>query len=166
MSDHDETPPKPTLPRWFFSAAGVFGSIVIMMAVLGIAYYTSQPKVAVDADVAANRKKMLADVQAAQSDLYNNYSVVDKDKNIFRIPVKEAMAVEAAKLDAATRGLPEAPARLSLAASPAGFTPPAPVPPAATAPAASTAAPVGSATPAGTAAKAAASAAGSAAPAK
>ena len=148
MSDHDDTPPKPTLPRWIFSAAGVFGSIVIMMAVLGIAYYTSRPKEVVDADVVANRKKILADVQAAQADLYNNYSVVDKDKNLYRIPVKDAMALAAAKLDAATSGLPEAPARLSLAASPAGFTPPAPLPPAATAPAAGTAAPAGSAAPA------------------
>jgi len=139
MSDHDETPSKVTLPRWFFSAAGVFGSIVIIMVVLAVAYNFSRPVATVDADIVAQRKKTLADVQATQSDLYNNYSWVDQKKNIVRIPVAEAVKLEAAKLDAATRGEPEPPARLSLAASPAGFTPPAPPPPAATAPAAGTA---------------------------
>jgi hypothetical protein len=138
MSDHDETPSKVTLPRWFFSAAGVVGSIVIIMVVLAVAYNFSRPKVTVDADIVAQRLKTLADVKAAQADLYDNYSVVDPKKKIVRIPVAEAVKIEAAKLDAATRGEPEPPARLSLAASPAGFTPPAPPPPAATAPAAAT----------------------------
>ncbi len=139
MSDHDETPSKVTLPRWFFSAAGVVGSIVIIMVVLAVAYNFSRPKVTVDADIAAQRLKTLADVKAAQADLYDNYSVVDLKKGIVRIPVAEAVKIEAAKLDAATRGEPEPPVRLSLAASPAGFTPPAPLPPPAPAPAAGTA---------------------------
>ena len=145
MSDHDETAPKVTLPRWFFSALGVAGSLVIIMAVLGIAYKVSRPAQTVDADIVAQRKKTLADVQAAQTDLYNNSSWVNQQKGIARIPVAEAMKIEAAKLDAATRGEPEPPARLTLAASPAGFTPPAPPPPVATTPAAAPASTSGTA---------------------
>jgi hypothetical protein len=145
MSDHDETPSKITLPRWFFSAAGVLGSIVIIMVVLAVAYNVSRPTETVDADIVAQRRKVLADVQAAQADLYNNYSWVDQKKGVVRIPVAEAVKIEAAKLDTLTRGEPEPPARLSLAASPAGFTPPAPPPPASTAPAAP---PAGTAAPA------------------
>ena len=146
MSDHDETPSKITLPRWFFSAAGVLGSIVIIMVVLAVAYNVSRPTETVDADIVAQRRKVLADVQAAQADLYNNYSWVDQKKGVVRIPVAEAVKIEAAKLDTLTRGEPEPPARLSLAASPAGFTPPAPPPPASTAPAAPP--PAGTAAPA------------------
>jgi hypothetical protein len=145
MSDHAETPSKITLPRWFFSAAGVLGSIVIIMVVLAVAYNVSRPTETVDADIVAQRRKVLADVQAAQADLYNNYSWVDQKKGVVRIPVAEAVKIEAAKLDTLTRGEPEPPARLSLAASPAGFTPPAPPPPASTAPAAP---PAGTAAPA------------------
>jgi hypothetical protein len=144
MSNHDETPSKVTLPRWVFSALGVAGSIVIIMVVLGVAYKISRPEAPVDADIVAQRKKTLADVQAQQSELYNNYSWVDQTKKIVRIPVAEAMKLEAAKLDAATHDQPEPPARMTLAASPAGFTPPAPPPPASTAPAAGTAAPAAS----------------------
>ena len=67
MSDHVETPSKVTLPRWFFSAAGVFGSIVIIMVVLAVAYSFSRPQQTVDADIAAQRLKTLTDVKAAQS---------------------------------------------------------------------------------------------------
>ncbi|HTB63865.1 MAG TPA: hypothetical protein VK737_09770 [Opitutales bacterium] len=141
MSNHDETPSKVTLPRWFFSALGVAGSIVIIMVVLGVAYKISRPVTPVDADIVAQRKKTLADVTAAESSLYNNYAWANQTAKIVRIPVPEAMKIEAAKLDAATHDQPEPPARMSLAASPAGFTPPAPPPPASTAPAAGTAAP-------------------------
>jgi len=129
MSNHDETPSAPSLPRWFLSAAGVVGSIVIIMVVLGVAYWSSQPTQAVDQDIVAERARNLSDVQAKQADLYNNYSWVDQKKGIVRIPVKDAMGLLTAKLDQATRNQPEAPARLTLAASPAGFTPPAPAAP-------------------------------------
>jgi hypothetical protein len=127
MSNHDATPSAPTLPSWFMSAAGVLGSIVIIMAVLGVAYWSSRPTQAVDQDIVAERLRNLSDVQAKQTDLYNNYSWVDQKKGIVRIPVTDAMGLLAAQLDQATRDKPEAPARMTLAASPAGFTPPAPV---------------------------------------
>ncbi len=152
MSDHAETPSKLTLPSWFVSAAGALGSIVIMVAVLGIAYYSSHPSAAVDANVVAKRKQVLADVQAKQNDLYYNYSVVDQKAKVVRLPVDVAFKLEAAKLDAQTKDQPEPPARLSLAASPAGFVPPPP--PVTTAPAAPAAA-AGSAAASGSAAPAA-----------
>lgn len=152
MSNHDETPSKLTLPSWFFSVAGVTGSIVIMVAVLGIAYYSSRSTAPVDAAIMAARKKTLADVQAQQADLYNNYSWANQTNKVVRIPVARAMEIEAAKLDAATKDQPAAPARLSLAASPNGIVPPPPpvttAPPATTAPAAGAAAASGSAAPA------------------
>jgi hypothetical protein len=154
MSDHDNTTPAPTLPSWILSAAGVAGSIVIIMAVLGVAYWSSRPTQTVDQEIVAERLANLSDVQAKQADLYNNYTWVDQKKGIVRIPVKDAMGLIAAQLDQATRDKPEAPARMSLAASPAGFTPPAP--PAPAAPAAAPAA--NSSTPAPASAPAAASA--------
>jgi hypothetical protein len=127
MSEHADTPPsKPFFPNWILSVVGVAGSIAVIIAVLGVAYYSSHPTEAVDADIVADRVKKLADVRAAQADLYYNYSWVDQTKQVVRIPVDVAMGLEAARLDAATRDKPEPPARLSLAASPAGFTPPAP----------------------------------------
>jgi len=126
MSNHDEPTSAPSLPRWFLSAAGVVGSIVIIMAVLGVAYWSSRPTQTVDQDIVAERARNLSDVQSKQADLYNNYSWTDQKKGIVRIPVKDAMALLAAQLDQSTRNKPEAPARLTLAASPAGFTPPAP----------------------------------------
>mgnify|MGYP001556284011 CR=1 FL=1 len=135
MSDHDETPSKFTLPSWFFSMVGVAGSIVIMAAVLGVAYYSSRPTTAVDAAVVAKREQTLAKVQADQNNLYNNYSLVPGKKGVVRIPVDVAMAIEAAKLDAETKNEPPAPARMTVAASPNGFVPPPA--PAAAAPAAS-----------------------------
>ncbi len=143
MSNHDETPSKLTLPSWFFSVVGVTGSIVIMVAVLGIAYYSSRTTEPVDASIMATRKKTLAEVQAQQADLYNNYSWADQPKKVVRIPVAHAVELEAAKLDAATKSQPAAPARLSLAASPNGFVPPPP--PVTTAPPATSAAATGSA---------------------
>jgi len=157
MSDHDETPSKFSLPSWFFSVVGVAGSIVIMVAVLGIAYYSSRPASEVDAAIVAKRKKTLADVQAQQADLYNNYSWANQAKHIVRIPVAKAVEIMAAKLDAATKDEPPAPPRLSLAASPDGFVPPPPPVVPTAAPAVGTATPVGpapaaaSATPAATA---------------
>ena len=149
MSEPHDTPPAFTLPSWFLSAAGVVGSIVIIMVVLAVAYWSSQPTQTVDQEIVAERAQNLSDVQAKQADLYNNYSWVDQKKGIVRIPVKDAMGLVAAKFDQATRGQPEAPARMTLAASPAGFTPPAPAaatatvaapaPPAASAPAAASA---------------------------
>jgi hypothetical protein len=130
MSNHDDTRPAPSLPNWLFSAAGVAGSIVIIMAVLGVAYWSSQPTQAIDQEIVAERARNLSEVRSKQDDLYNNYSWVDQKKNIVRIPVKEAMGLLVAQLDQATRNQPEAPARLTLAASPAGFTPPAPAAPA------------------------------------
>jgi hypothetical protein len=127
MSNHDETPSGPSLPCWFLSAAGVVGSIVIIMAVLGVAYWSSQPTQTVDQSIVADRQQNLAEVQSKQADLYNNYSWVDQKKGVVRIPVKDAMGLMAAQLDEATRSKPEAPARMTLAASPAGFTPPAPM---------------------------------------
>jgi hypothetical protein len=150
MSDHEETPSKFTLPSWFFSMVGVAGSIVIMAVVLGIAYHTSNPSTEPDAAVVAKRQKVLADVQAAQNQLYYNYSWVDQKNGTVRIPVDQAMQIEGAKLDAETKNEPAAPARMSLAASPNGFVPPPPpvatAAPAATAPAAASA-PAATATP-------------------
>ncbi len=141
MSDPVETPAKFSLPSWFLSVLGVVGSIVIMAGVLAIAYYASRPSQEVDANVVAKRKKALADLQAQQADLYYGYSWADQKNKVVRIPVPQAVEIEAAKLGAATKDQPAPPARLSLAASPAGFVPPPP--PVATAPAAA-AAPAGS----------------------
>jgi pyridoxine/pyridoxamine 5'-phosphate oxidase len=156
MSDHEPTSPAPTLPNWILSAAGVVGSIVIIMAVLAVAYWSSRPAQTVDQEIVAERTANLSDVQAKQADLYNNYSWVDQKKGIIRIPVKDAMGLIAAQLDQATRDKPAAPARMTLAASPAGFTPPAP--PAPAAPAAASAPAANSSTPAPASAPAAASA--------
>jgi len=138
MSKHDDSPAAPSLPSWFLSAAGVAGSIVIIMAVLGVAYWSSRPTQSVDQSIVAERAQNLSDVQAKQADLYNNYSWVDQKKGVVRIPVKEAMGLIAAQLDEATRSKPEVPARMTLAASPDGFTPPAPLAPVAAPAAAST----------------------------
>ena len=148
MSNHDDTSSAPSLPRWFLSAAGVFGSIVLIMAVLGVAYWSSRPTQAVDQEIVAARAQNLSDVQAKQADLYNNYSWADQKKGIVRIPVKEAMGLIAAQLDESTRNKPEAPARMTLAASPDGFTPPAPFVAPAPAPAAASVPAATSSTPA------------------
>jgi len=58
--------------------------------------------------------------------------------------VKEAMGLIAAQLDESTRNKPEAPARMTLAASPDGFTPPAPFVAPAPAPAAASSTPAAS----------------------
>jgi hypothetical protein len=102
----------------------------------------------VDQEIVAERAANLADVQAKQADLYNNYTWVDQKKGIVRIPVKDAMGLMAAQLDQATRDKQEAPARMTLAASPAGFTPPAPPAPAASAPAANSFTPAPASAPA------------------
>lgn len=144
MSDPAESSAKFSLPSWFFSVLGVAGSIVLMAGVLAIAYSASRPSQEVDANVVAKRKKDLADVQAKQAELYYGYSRPDpQNSKLVRIPVPQAMEIEAAKLGAETKDQPAPPARLSLAASPAGFVPPPP--PVATAPAAGSAAPAASA---------------------
>jgi len=132
MSDHAASP-APAFGNWALSVAGVLGSLVIVVAVLGVSYLNTRPKAAVDAQIVADRQQKLADVQAKETQLYNNYSWVDQTKGIVRIPVPEAMRLTAIQLGQATKGKPSAPARLSLAASPAAMTPPPP-PPSAPAP--------------------------------
>jgi len=157
MSDtHEETPPPPTFPNWLLSVLGIAGSIIVLMVVLAVSYYNSRPTQTVDANIAATRKQLLSQTLAAENDLYSNYSWVDQKKNIVRIPVAEAMKKMAARLDKETSGKPEPPARLSLEASQAGFTPvPPPTTtstaapaPAGTAPAAAGAAPAAGGAPA------------------
>ncbi|MGA2052492.1 MAG: hypothetical protein ABSH19_04190 [Opitutales bacterium] len=134
------TRPATTFANWALSVAGVLGSLVIVAAVLAVSYYNTRPSEGVNADAVAERTQKLAEVRAKETQLYNNYSWVDQSKGIVRIPVPEAMRLELIKLDEETKGEPAAPARLSLAASPAAFTPlPLPValvpPPPASAPA-------------------------------
>jgi hypothetical protein len=125
MSDttHEETPPPPTFPNWLLSVLGIAGSIVVLMVVLAVSYYNSRPTQTVDANIAATRKQVLSQSLSAETDLYNKYDWVDQKKNIVRIPVAAAMKKMAERLDAETKGKPEPPARLSLEASQAGFTP-------------------------------------------
>jgi hypothetical protein len=148
-----ETRPAATFANWVLSVAGVLGSIVVVAGVLAVSYLNTRPSGGVDAGAAADRAKLLAEVRAKETQLYNNFSWVDQAKGVVRIPVELAMKLEAALLDKETKGKPAPPARLSLAASPAAFTPlppPVAVVPAAPVPAAASSAPKAPAAPAPT----------------
>ncbi len=170
MSNPAPEVPRPSAAHWIQTVVGVLGSILVVALVLGISYLNTRSPAAVNADLAAERHKILSDVQAKEAELYFNYSWVDKDKGVVRIPVSEALKIQAERLGKETAKQPEAPKRLSLAASPTTIPPQAPPPatvaPPAAAPAAGTAPPAAPATaPAAGTAPAAAPAAANAAPA-
>jgi len=70
--------------------AGIFGSLLIVAALVwAMQHYTQPPPV--DAERVAVRKKALADLRAQEATELESYGWVDQTKGVVRLPIGEAM---------------------------------------------------------------------------
>ncbi|MCL5096882.1 MAG: hypothetical protein M1608_05025 [Candidatus Omnitrophica bacterium] len=79
--------PKTTVAVYL---AGFIGTFLIMIGLIALMYYYTRPP-GVDEVRASERRKNLADLQAANKELLEHYGWVDQGKGIVRLPIERAM---------------------------------------------------------------------------
>ena len=81
-------PPAETNLATYF--VGVLGSFLIVVALVWVMYHYTRPAPVGQARV-EERKKNLAELQAANAEILNNYGWQDQAKGIVRLPITNAM---------------------------------------------------------------------------
>lgn len=87
----------PSNTKYSWSAIGLIALIVAVAGVGLFLYFFNAPK-PLNLEIVQERKAKLADVNAKQDELINNYAWVDQTKGIVRIPVEKAMPLTVEKL--------------------------------------------------------------------
>lgn len=119
MSLWNRTMDRARLTAWLFGLGGAF------LIVGGLAWFVIQRTTPPGVDVARAelRRKNLTELQAVSAQALTTYDVLDKTKGIYRVPIKQAMAMTAelwkdpaagrsnliARIDKATAKPPEKP---------------------------------------------------------
>ena len=73
-----------------FYLVGVLGTFFIMAGLIGVMYHYTQPP-PLDESRYAERRKNLAEINAAAKEQLENYGWLDQTKGIVRVPVARAM---------------------------------------------------------------------------
>jgi|SRR5579859_2434417 len=78
-----------------YSIAILGAFLIVAGLVWAMVHYTAPPPLG--ADRAAERKKFLAEMRAADAEALNSYGWLDKSKGIVRLPIEQAMKLVESK---------------------------------------------------------------------
>ncbi len=105
--------------NFLLSVVGAVGSMLLFALIIAIAYVPNRPQ-PVNEDIVQQRKDNLTEVRAAQAKAADNYSWVNEQEGVVRIPISQAMQLTAQRLSSGEATQPEAkPTEKPAAAKPA-----------------------------------------------
>ena len=81
---------QPSTAVFVWATLGAIGTILLVGVLVWLFYFYSS-KGPVTEDIVAQRKATLAEVQAKQQQLISEYVWVDKENDVVRIPIEQAM---------------------------------------------------------------------------
>lgn len=96
MSDEHGNP-ETSHSNYTLSVVGGIGSMLLFALIIYIAYVGNRPD-SVSAEIVQQRLENLAEVNAAQAKIANNYAWVNKEQGTVRIPLSQAMTLTAERL--------------------------------------------------------------------
>ena len=105
--------------------AGVLGTFLIMAGLVWIMYHFTQPP-PLDESRYAERRKNLAEINAAAKEQLDNYGWIDQAKGIVRLPVTRGMELTIQESKSPAQARSNLIARLEKATAVAPKAPPAP----------------------------------------
>lgn len=97
MSKQKHNEHEPGLTQRTFSVIGIIGFLLLFAIIIGIVYLPKRPGPA-DAEIVADRKAKLAEVEAQQQELISSYAWVDQTEGVIRIPVEQSMKLVVTEL--------------------------------------------------------------------
>jgi len=81
---------SPSTAVFVWATLGAVGTILLVGILVWLFYFYSS-KGPVTEDIVAQRKATLAEVQAKQQQLISEYVWIDKENDVVRIPIEQAM---------------------------------------------------------------------------
>ncbi len=104
MSDeHDlHGAPETSHSNWTLSVIGALGTMLLFGLLIFIAYYVpASDREPATAELVAQRKATLAEMQATEASAATSYKVLNKETDQVQIPIDEAMKLVVPKLNKA-----------------------------------------------------------------
>lgn len=87
----------PSNSKYIGGALFVVALISVVAGIAIVLYFVNRPE-PLNVEIIAERKAKLAEVNAKQEELINNYAWIDKTKGIVQIPIKQSMKLTVEEL--------------------------------------------------------------------